>query len=336
MSFSPITPWEIGVGRPITHGLWDKVRRNFDDHQMRLATAGMGTGQIPNGSFEIDANNDGIPDGWTRHLYPGGSGILIAEPVALAHGARSFTFIHPGGVGNGGGFLESDFVEVDSLIRKTLHFILWSSVPGVRNMVQISFFNHARVFLSDVLAYNSTANPGAPTYFIRNFTPPVGTRFIRIVLIGGHPSVNVAGQTVFDGISLGDMPFWKSRRGFTIAEHSASSTAWADAGSASYNLEFNSNIPIDLRFWAEVRTSFGADVFQRFRVGTVFSNEVSVFGSVLLSEFRFPLFVLSNITMSSIITIVQQLRVATAGVTVFGRKPPEGLFQPTTCEYAIS
>ncbi|MBT9169565.1 MAG: hypothetical protein DDT19_02926 [Syntrophomonadaceae bacterium] len=336
MAFSPITPAEIGVGRPITHGLWDKVRRNFDDHQARLAAVGMGMGQVPNGSFEIDANNDGIPDGWTRHLYPGGSGSLESLHHS-AHGTRCFIFTHPGGVGNGGGELISDFIEADPFVRKILHFVLWSSVPGINNVVQIRFFDRARTHFATMNVYQSTSNPGVPTYFIRVFTPPVHTRFIRIVLIGGFPDVNVAGQTTFDAVSLGSFPHhWRVRRDFTIPELSTASTGWADIGSASFDLQFNSsNFPISFHFFADLRaTATGTFVNQRFRIGSVFSNEVSVDSTVYTTHsFQFPLFICSDVTMSSSLTIFQQLRTGNSAIHAIGRKAANIPPNFTTYEY---
>ncbi|MBT9175247.1 MAG: hypothetical protein DDT22_00921 [candidate division WS2 bacterium] len=288
---------------------------------MRLiAVAGMG--QVPNGSFEIDVNNDGIPDGWTRHLYPGGIGSFDAGH--FVHGSRSYRFTHPGGVGNGGGVLTSDFIETDPFTRKTLYFILWSHAPTMRNIVRISYYDGLRRHLAHQDVYNSTANPGAPAYFSRTFVPHGDARFMRIHLIGGHPDVNVAGNTFFDGVFLGSIPYWgRIRRNFTIPEHGTGATSAVDAGGAFLNFEFNTNIQIvDFHFWAEVRTdSAGTTAFQRFRIGHLLTNEVSTISSTfVVNEFRFPPFFLSDLIMESTPRIFQQLATSSHAWWARGRK----------------
>ena len=96
---------------------------------------------IVNGSFESDADADGYPDGWTRTLYTGGSftfdlSTSAADGKAI-HGKRSVKFTSPGGVGNGGGYLEStDFFEISENRTYVLSWQHKSSVAGIHNLVE--------------------------------------------------------------------------------------------------------------------------------------------------------------------------------------------------------
>ena len=199
MAWNPITNDEIVVKKPVRQELMQKVKNNLDYLYGSISAAG-GSGGIPNGSFEIDSDVDNIPDKWVRSLYAGGAGAY--ETTNPAHGAKAYKFTHPGGAGNGGGYLESDYVEITSLNTFCLGYTLWSSVAGIKNIVRISYYTSAKVFISSTDLYSSTSNPTSPANYLTQFTPPATARYIKVVLIGGYTDTNVAGITYFDDISL--------------------------------------------------------------------------------------------------------------------------------------
>ena len=141
MSWSPILSTEIQVGKPIKQEFGQKVKDNFEYlYGKALYDAG-----ILNGSFEIDADNDGNPDNWTKGLFGGGQGMY--EDSFPAHGKRSFKFVHPGGTNNGGGYLESDYYEVAEVRTYLVGFILWSTVAGMKNLVHVKYYDKDKNYI---------------------------------------------------------------------------------------------------------------------------------------------------------------------------------------------
>jgi len=198
MSYSALTAAETAQDAFITAELMDKIKDNFAFlyGEYSEITA------LINGSFETDADADGVPDNWTKSLYPGGSGAF--ETASPAHGAKSWKFIHPGGAGNGGGYLTSDYVGCSELITYFVSFILWASAAGMKNIVRISYYTAAKVAVSSTDIYSSTANPTSETAYNLQFTPPATARFFKILLIGGYTDTDVAGSVYFDNIQFGE------------------------------------------------------------------------------------------------------------------------------------
>lgn len=205
MSYSALTAAEIASGKPVTADLWQKVKDNLDYLYGLIGTqAAIG---VQNGSFEIDSDSDGVPDGWTKSLYAGGSGALYT--TSPAHGATSWSFVHPGGASNGGGYLDSDYIEVSQYLDYAVRFIHWATAAGMKNKVQVRYFDKDKSELgagSPEDLYNSTANPTTATCFKYNFVPPATTRYIKIRLIGGYTDTNVAGTAYFDDVALEAAP----------------------------------------------------------------------------------------------------------------------------------
>ncbi|MEW6115393.1 MAG: hypothetical protein AB1553_00630 [Nitrospirota bacterium] len=197
MAWNPLNDTEIQVGKPVKRTLWQKIKDSLEYLYGQLAPSGADSG-VPNGSFEVDSDSDGIPDRWTRTLYAGGSGSF--ETGSPAHGAKAWKFVHPGGVGNGGGYLDSDYIEISQLKTYVLGYTTWASAAGMRNLVQLLYYNTSKVYLSTTTLYDSQANPATPTTYLSQYTPPANSRFIKIRLIGGNSDVNVAGTAYFDDI----------------------------------------------------------------------------------------------------------------------------------------
>lgn len=203
MAWNAITDAEIAVKKPITHALWQKVKDCLLYLYGMVAMVGTGGAVIRNGSFETDADSDGIPDGWSRGLYPGGSGAF--ETTSPAHGAQSYKFVHPGGASNGGGYLESDYVDIHALTAYAMTFISWASAAGMKNMVQARYFDKAKVELgagSPVTLWTSTSNPASATENTVGFTPPAAAKYLKFKLIGGYTDTNVAGAAYFDNVTI--------------------------------------------------------------------------------------------------------------------------------------
>jgi len=170
----------------------------------RLAVLESQLAGIPNDSFEIDSDADGIPDNWDLSLFPGGTaGFETTNP---AYGARSYKFVHPGGEGNGGGSLTSDYVLISPSEIYGLFFIHWASVAGIKNTVVAMYFDKDKSSLSQQTLYNSTANPTSPILLSSpHLVIPATARFLRIIVTGGASEVDVAGIAYFDYVHLKEL-----------------------------------------------------------------------------------------------------------------------------------
>jgi len=198
--FTALTYDEILEKKPFRTALLRKIKDDLD-YLYGLIGSGTGSSGVPNGSFEIDSDGDGVPDSWTKNLYPGGT--FGINTTWTGQGAAAIAFTHPGGAGNGGGYLTSDYIECSELISYPIGFITWASAAGMKNKVQIQYYDQDKIGIGVAVdAYNSTSNPTSQTLFEEFFTPPADSRFLKIILIGGYTDTDVAGAAYFDGVFL--------------------------------------------------------------------------------------------------------------------------------------
>jgi len=196
MGYSPILSSEVDVDSPVTAELFQKIKDNFDYLYSKIGEAV----NITNGSFELDTDEDDIPDNWTRNLYAGGSGTYdLSTP---AHGAKAYKFTRTLGSGNGGGYLESDYLECSSLCTYAIAFSIKSSVSNIKNIVKIRYFDKDKVYLSEEDVYSSTSNPTSWTRYHLQLTVPSGAEYFKVRLIGGYTDTDVAGDTYFDDVQI--------------------------------------------------------------------------------------------------------------------------------------
>ncbi len=199
MAFSALTAAEVTAGAAWTDTTCQKIKDDFDYLYGLVGT--LSSIGVANGSFEIDSDADGVPDNWVKALYAGGA--FAMSTTAPDHGLTHIKFTHPGGASNGGGSLTSDYIECSELITYTLKFIHWASAAGMKNKVQIAYYTKAKVAISTLDLYNSTANPTSPTVFMRSFTPAATARYFKIILVGGFTDTDVSGSAYFDDLLLG-------------------------------------------------------------------------------------------------------------------------------------
>jgi hypothetical protein len=156
---------------------------------------------IPNGSFELDTDADGIPDGWTRTLFTGGSTALITSDQR--HGQKAFRFTSPGGAGNGGGYLETDFFEVSPLLAYLIRWDFICTVADVRVILAVRFFDVNQSFISSATIYDeATNNPTAWAIRIGGAEPPSTARYAKLRITGCDSSDPTAGSVTFDDVSM--------------------------------------------------------------------------------------------------------------------------------------
>jgi hypothetical protein len=196
--------------------LIDAIIDDLDDLNARLLAVGTISG-LKNGSFESDSDSDGTPDSWTKTLYSSGSFTLDGSDQQ--HSAKSAKFTSPGGGGNGGGYLETtDFLEVSPLIIYTLNWEMKSSVAGVNNKVEVTYYTAAQASISTTALYDSSANPTAWTPKTADFRPSSTARFAKIRVTGCHTSSTTAGSTWFDNLWIAGAQFkYKQKVTFTAS-----------------------------------------------------------------------------------------------------------------------
>lgn len=200
MGYSAILSAEVDVDSPGKAELFQKVKDNFDYLYSMMG----GTVELPNGSFEIDTDADGTPDNWTLNLYVGGSAAY--DTSTPAHGAKAYKFTRAAGAGNGGGDLESGYMECSEIGIHLTGFDIKNSAIGLRNIVRIRYFYADKTHIagSDEDIYDSESSPTSWTRYHLAMTVPSGARYYKIKLIGGDtaPSADVAGDTYFDDVAI--------------------------------------------------------------------------------------------------------------------------------------
>lgn len=174
----------------------------IDDLAFLFGSIGTISGVL-NGSFEDDTDGDGVPDEWTKTLYTGGT--FAIDTTDQQHGEASAKFVHPGGGGNGGGYLESSSFLPCSPNRPIE--VLWElkcSAAGVSVKVELFWFKSDQTASTtpSTAIYNSTANPTSWTGLSASATPPSDARFCKLRLTGGHNGVATAGTVRFDDVLL--------------------------------------------------------------------------------------------------------------------------------------
>jgi len=274
MAWNPLTSSEIQSGKVWSVDQTTKVKECLDYLNSQLAS--LGAVDIPNGSFELDSDGDGIPDSWTWSAYPGGTtGIETTSP---AHGAAAIKQVHPGGAGNGGGYHESDYVPCSELQQEIISLIHWASAAGMHNVVEITFYTAAKVVISTAQLYDSTANPTAPTRMLLGITPPATARYYKLRLLGGHSDTDVAGTAYWDGVTRLARPSVIDITN-TAASASGTNTTWTDIATITITLPYASNLPmlLSLPVTVDGNNSGGTPITgsARLRSGTNYSNVIT-------------------------------------------------------------
>lgn len=263
MSYQAITTDEVSGDKPGTDSLFSKIKDNFD----YLYALSGDVIDVPNGTFEIDADADGIPDNWTRSLYAGGSGAF--DTTTPAQGAKAYKFTRTSGAGNGGGYLESGYLPISEYISPKVQFKLKASAAGMKNIVRLRYFDKDKVDLSsDEDIYSSTANPTSWTSYTRWGIPPANARYMKIRLIGGYTDTDVAGDIYFDDVHYDPFPSVLYDN-FTITYAEKNTTAYEDQGNAAVKIPKGFTVAL---IPITIISNCTNDVYGRYRISTTYST----------------------------------------------------------------
>lgn len=230
MAYSALTTAETDVDSPITDALMTKIKANFE----YLYSAVGSLEQLPvNGSFEIDADSSGIPDNWTQGLYTGGSAAY--DTTTPFHGAKAYKFTRPATAGNGGGYLETGYLEISEYLSATIEWAM-KGEASLKNKVTVRYFDADKVDLSsDEDIYTSTSNPTTWTKYLRFTIPPATARYMKVRFIAGYTDTAVAGDTYFDDVKININPVTIPLE-FVIASSASGGSGWTDGNTASIRL----------------------------------------------------------------------------------------------------
>lgn len=321
MAFNSLPQAWVNSGKFAIQSLWQYIKDNFDWFYSILG--GLSVGGVVNASFEIDSDSDGVPDNWTKNLYAGGSGAIVS--TESADGKYSYKFTHPGGAGNGGGYLTSDYINWSPYRMIGVVTKLRCSVAGIKVIVRVKFYDKDKAFLSNTDVYTSTANPTLWTLiYAKNIMSPLTARFAKIETHGGVDDTDVAGDVYFDFVQTvnsepapGYLPFTDSS--IDQAEAGSNGASFTDVGT-------NQSITIPagtkyLAIYTEVKVSTtDAGVGKaRWRIGTTYSTEITTISTTYVGGWTY----LDVAALQGAQTLrMQTLRtIGTAGEYGYGKSP---------------
>ena len=271
MPFTAITAAQVAVDAPYTSELGTTIKDDLDYLNSQVAAPT----DVSNGGFEVDSDADGVPDNWTKGLYTGGAGAF--NTTTPYEGAQSFQFTHPGGAGNGGGYIESGYLAISEYVSPLVQFALKNSAAGTKVVCRIRYFDKDKNDLSsDEDIYSSTANPTAWTMKTLWGIPPATARYMKIRLIGGLNDTDVAGTVDFDAVHYD--PFPKVLYDdFVIAGGDTNAGSYTDQNSATIKVPKGFTaalIPVDFNYYDSGGVGGISYAGARYRIGTTYSTTV--------------------------------------------------------------
>lgn len=268
MSYNAILDGEIAVKQPVKQSLMQKIKDNFDYLYSTIAGA---TGvSFPNGDFEMDSDESGVPDNWAISLFPGGSQSL--DTAAPGSGSKCLKFVHPGGTGNGGGYAKSDYIPYAGAGWVTM---LIKATAAMKNKVTAYWYGKDKAVISSTVLDERTNTPTNWTPLICSLnSPPAGAKYVRIELVGGDTSVNVAGSAYFDAVQF--TPWAPTfHLPYSLSQASISTTDWANITGQQITIpllanQLTSYIEIRIEVTYERYSSSGYNAYTRLRIDTTY------------------------------------------------------------------
>jgi hypothetical protein len=271
MPFTAITTEQVAVDAPYTSELGTTIKEDLDYLNANVAAPT----DVSNGGFEVDNDSDDVPDNWTVDHYTGGTSAF--NTTTPFEGAQSFQFTHPGGAGNGGGYIESGYLTISEYVSPMVQFALKCSAAGTKVVCRLRYFDKDKNDLSsDEDIYSSTTNPTAWTMKTLWGIPPATSRYMKIRLIGGLNDTDVTGTVDFDAVRYD--PFPKVLYDdFTIAAGDTNAASYTDQNSATIKVPKGFTaalIPIDFNFYDTGGVGGIIYAGARYKIGTTYSTTV--------------------------------------------------------------
>ncbi len=170
---------------------------NFLNGQSSLASTLAG---IVNGSFELGSGANTDPTGWVVTRATGNSTSFGTSAANTRHGSQSFAMTTPGSISGGVSMSSADFIACAEGNNVPISWRQKSTAAGVRNIVQLDFYDVAQVFISTSTLLDSTANPTSWTLQAGGAVAPANARFFKVTVVGVDNAV--AGTVYWDDFEL--------------------------------------------------------------------------------------------------------------------------------------
>lgn len=205
MAYIAITP--PAQGDPTKASLASALAGN--DAYFFQQVAGIKALGIPNGSYELDSDADGIPDGWVRTVSGGVTGArdtntATADVTGRAHGSSSFKFTMPGANAGATGTLESeDYFEVTNCRDFHISWLAKFGASTLNAAITVRWYDNTKAFISSATLFSSAT--GLPTTEFAMFSGgarlPSTARYAKIRITMTDNAT--AGVAYFDDFRIG-------------------------------------------------------------------------------------------------------------------------------------
>lgn len=299
MGYTALSSADVIAGKYVSEALMSNIKENFDYLYANIGGGGGGGGGgnlVTDGGFEIDADSDGLPDNWTISLYTGGGATLITTAtswVSPVCGAKSMCIIHPGGDGNGGGIINSDYFDVSPYDFQEMILIFYGSNTALSNQVGMRYYDASKVSLGYVLPYASSAIGGGESTVIGRRinllckSPSTAARYAKVEIRCCATSATVAGYVIIDDVGVNSVPRLKYniRQQDVVVSTAlfssiATGSSYRDVSSALALLPVLSNVQNTCKTTYKLTVTGGSGAAQvRLRSGTQYSNVISIYAS---------------------------------------------------------
>lgn len=297
MGYTALSSADVLAGKYVSEALMSNIKENFDYLYANVGGGGGGGGGgnlVTDGGFEIDADSDGQPDNWTVSLYTGGGATLITTATTWVQpccGAKSMCIVHPGGDGNGGAVVYSDYFDVSPWDTHEVIMILYGSVTALNNSAGLQYYNAAKVSLGSVLPYRSSAiGGGESTVKGRRINllcraTSTAARYAKVEIRAGATSSTVAGYVIIDDAGVNSVPRLKYhiKQSDVVVSTAlmttiATGATFRDASSALALLPVLSNLKNTCQTEYKVIASGIGYAQVRLRCGSQYSNTIEIWG----------------------------------------------------------
>ncbi len=202
MAYVAMSSLEVQVDQPVNSGMMTKIKDNFDFLYSQTA----GQAGLNNPSFEVDADNDKVPDNWTKSLFAGGAASITTVSSYVDHGEKAFGFTHPGGNANGGGMLKSDYVGCSTSQPVQISFSLLAIPANCRSKVQVEWYKNDFSTIGGISTiFDSSGLTTVYDRYYHSAIAPTSAKWMTVNLIGGATESTVAGVVYFDNIDLSNL-----------------------------------------------------------------------------------------------------------------------------------
>lgn len=188
-------PSDVAVGDPTTASNQNAQNDAIADLHARVS--GITSFAIANGSFEIDLDSDGEPDGWTITDIAGGSHSLDA--TTRIGGTNSLKCVTTGG----GGYVtaDTDFIDGGN-IGGSLNAWVQTDTTGVRYRLQFLEYDTGFSLINTITAIDTTLTDVGNWINLAEGRNPVEGPYFKVRIIVGEAGGSVAADVLTDQIQF--------------------------------------------------------------------------------------------------------------------------------------